>query len=317
MTVNAAHRLVCSGGRILLAAVFAVLVLIPAAHEAAARPLEEVKESGVLRVIVYTDFQPFSWEDEAGNVAGINADLGRAIARELGVKAQIIARGPGEEVDDDIRSNIWQGPRTGGVKGDVMMHVPLERELVARNSEAALGNAYFYEEVMLALRSDIHGDNGGLQDFEQGKANKVAVPVGTSGHYFLMFTNDGKLKNNISPYIEFDGAIEAVATGAASGILARRARIEPLLAKTGVKVRFQSVEFPGTLRGRWNVGTAVREDSRDLGHAIGRILMELKASGELEKIFARHGVQYAEPQSIKYEEFERPSYNPLPLHLRR
>lgn len=298
-------------------AVFAfVAITVLAAATTMARPLEEVEHSGVLRVVVYTGFEPFSWVDDSGEVRGINADLGRAIARELGVKTKIFARGPGEEVDDDIRSNIWQGPRTGGLRGDVMFHVPLERELIARNSEAALGNAYFYEEVVLALRADRHGDDGGLQDFEDGKGNKIAVPFGTSGHYLLMFTRDGKLKNNVSPYRDFNGAIEAVQSGYASGILARRARLEPLLAKTGLKFRYVSVDFPGTLRGHWNVGTAVREDSRDLGHAVGRILRKLRGNGELEKIFANHGVTYVPPKRIKYEEFERPGYNPLPLHLR-
>ncbi len=308
-----------------LSAAFACVALLFAsliaaggsAPSASARPLEEVKDSGTLRVIVYTDFKPFSWEDENGGVEGINADLGRAIARELGVEAKIIARAPGEDIDDDIRSNIWQGPRTGGLKGDVMLHVPLERELIARNSEAALGNSYFYEEVVLALRTDVHQENGGLQDFEDGKGNKVAVPFGTSGHYLLMFTRDGKLKNNVSPYRDFNGAIEAFESGYASGVLARRARLQPLLAETSVPYRFVSVEFPGTLRGRWNVGTAVGEDSRDLGYAIGRVLRKLKGDGELQKIFAKHGVEFTPPQSIKYEEFERPGYNPLPLHLRK
>jgi len=100
----------CSGWMCWIAA--CVFTLMSMTLAAGARPLDEVKEAGELRVIVYTDAKPFSWED-GDKVVGINADLGRAIAKQLGVKPKIIARGAGEEVDDDIRSNIWQGPRTG------------------------------------------------------------------------------------------------------------------------------------------------------------------------------------------------------------
>lgn len=284
---------------------------------AQARPLDEVVQSGFLRVIVYTEFKPFSWETEDGKVAGIDADLGRAIARELGVEAKIIARGAGEKVDDDIRSNIWQGPRTGGVKGDVMMHVPMEKELIARNSEAAISNAYYHEHVVLALKRGVHGEAGGLADFEDGKDRKLACQFATSTHYFLAFALDGKIRNNVSPFVKFESAAENFLEGGSSGLMGRRAQIEAALKDADVDIVYSQPKFPGTLRSAWNIGTAVREDSRDLGYAVGRALGKLRSSGEMKDIFNRYGLTYVEPQAIAYEEFERPSYNQLPLHLRK
>jgi ABC-type amino acid transport substrate-binding protein len=264
---------------------------------AGARPLDEVKEAGELRVIVYTDAKPFSWED-GDKVVGINADLGRAIAKQLGVKPKIIARGAGEEVDDDIRSNIWQGPRTGGVKGDVMMHVPMERELIARNNLAAISNAYYHEEVILALKSDVMGEDADLLSFQDGKGNKVACQFATSTHYFLAFADDGKLRNHVSPFIKFESAAESFLEGGAAGLMGRRAQIESALGGSDLKLRFLTPEFPETLRSRWNVGMAVKEDSRDLGYAIGGALRKLKASGELAEIFKKYGVSYVNPKRI-------------------
>ena len=264
---------------------------------AGARPLDDVIEAGELRVIVYTDAKPFSWE-EGGKVVGINSDLGRAIAKQLGVKPKIIARGAGEEVDDDIRSNIWQGPRTGGVKGDVMMHVPMERELIARNNLAAVSNAYYHEEVILALKSDVLGEDADLQSFQDGKGNKVACQFATSTHYFLAFADDGKLRNQVSPFIKFESAAENFLEGGAAGLMGRRAQIESALGGSDLKLRFLTPEFPETLRSRWNVGMAVKEDSRDLGYAIGGALRKLKASGELAEIFKKYGVSYVNPKRI-------------------
>lgn len=280
----------------LLAAVLALIIAVVATStESLARPLDDVRASGVLRVIVYTDFRPFSWED-GGKVVGIDADIGRAIADKLGVEANIIARGAGEEVDDDIRSNIWQGPRTGGVKGDVMMHVPLERELIARNDLAALSNGYYHERVVLALRNDVLGDEAGLEAFRDGKGNKVACQFATSTHYFLAFALDGTLRNNVSPFVKFESAAEEFLEGRSAGLMGRRAQIEAALRDKDLKLRVLEPEFPETLRSNWNVGTAVKEDSRDLGYAIGRALRELRATGELEKIFEKYGVSYVAPR---------------------
>ncbi len=285
----------CSGWMCWITA--CVFTLMSLTQFAGARPLDDVIEAGELRVIVYTDAKPFSWE-EGGKVVGINSDLGRAIAKQLGVKPKIIARGAGEEVDDDIRSNIWQGPRTGGVKGDVMMHVPMERELIARNNLAAVSNAYYHEEVILALKSDVLGEDADLQSFQDVKGNKVACQFATSTHYFLAFADDGKLRNNVSPFIKFESAAENFLEGGAAGLMGRRAQIESALKGSDLKLRFLTPEFPETLRSRWNVGMAVKEDSRDLGYAIGAALRKLKASGELAEIFEKYGVSYVDPKKI-------------------
>ena len=55
--------------------------------------------------------------------------------------------------------------------------------------------------------------------------------------------------------------------------------------------------MPGVVRTRWTVGTAVRDNSRDLGYAIGNTLAELHDSGELARIFTAHGVTYVAPSA--------------------
>lgn len=304
------------GGGIGTYAAALVLVFLALVSPADARPLDDVKSHGVLRVVVYTEFKPFSWENEKGEVVGIDADIGRAIAEKLGVEADIIARAAGEAADDDIRSNIWQGPRTGGVKGDVMMHVPMERDFIARNNLAAISNAYYHEHVVLALNTDVLGKDASLDSFQDGKQHKVACQFATSTHYFLAFAQDGKLRNNVSPFVKFESAAENFLEGGSAGLMGRRAQVEFALKGQKLNLQYSEPEFPDTLRSKWNVGTAVHEDSRDLSHAIGRILRELKSDGELEKIFARYGVTYEAPRRISIKEFERPGYDPLPPNLR-
>ncbi len=258
-----------------------------------ARPLDDVIESNLLRIVVYYDNRPFSWEED-GVAKGIDADIGRAIAAKLKVKPEILVRSAGEDVDDDLRSNIWQGPRTGGPKGDVMLHVPMEREFIARNNLVAISNAYYREEVVLALNTDLVPDGEGLSAFRK---LDVACQFSTSAHYFLAFIDDGAYRDNVSPYIKFKDAVARFKSKESAGLMGRRAQIESYLKGSGLSLRYLMPDFPPTLRGRWNIGTAVKDDSRDLGYAIGAAFDEMKSSGELRKIFEAYGVSFVDPST--------------------
>ena len=53
--------------------------------------LEQVKESGKLVVGIYPDYPPFEFHSTANGsdeIAGVDKDLGEAIAKELGVEAE-------------------------------------------------------------------------------------------------------------------------------------------------------------------------------------------------------------------------------------
>lgn len=278
--------------RLTVVTVLACLLAALFTHPSTARPLDEVKDTNLLRIVVYLDYRPFSWEEEDGTVKGIDADLGRAIAEELGVKAEVLARNPGEDVDDDLRSNIWQGPRTGGHKGDVMMHVPMEREFIARNNLVAISNPYYHEKVVLAVNSDLVAPGEGLGAFRK---LKVACQYSTSAHYFLAFAENGEIGQNVFSYRVFAEAAKTFLNKETAGLMGRRSDLDPWLDKAGFDVRLIEPEFPATLRQKWNVGTAVKDDSRDLGYEIGKALRQIRSSGKIKKIFAKYGVEYLPP----------------------
>ncbi len=257
-----------------------------------ARPLDEVVESKTLRVVAYLDNAPFSWDD-GGEYKGIDVEIGRAIARGLGVRPEIILRMPGEEQDDDIRVNVWQGPRTGGGVGDIQMHVPLDRELALRNQEAVLGNGYFQERVVVAIHPEITGKAPEF-DFFTGK-HKIGVKLGTVADYFLMTFEDGALINNVAHHINpLDGAKE-FAKKETAALMGVRSNIEALLTGLGVEPVFVEPDMTGIVRTNWVAGMAWREDSRDLGYAIEAVIENLMRSGQMARIFESYGVTYFPP----------------------
>lgn len=274
---------------IVLAHVLLAPVLLVPAH---ARPLDDVRTSGVLRVIVYDDNAPFSWTEPDGTVKGIDADVARAVAVHMGLKADVIARSAGEEADDDLRSNIWQGPRTGGVVGDVMMHVPMEKEFIVRNNLTMISNAYLQEEVVLAVHPDMVDPAAGLDPFKRAK---LAVHFATTAHYFVMFADGGAYKNSVNPYKTFQSAVDSFVARQNAGLLGRRAQIEAALGDAKAGVVISKPSFDTHLRMSWTIGTAVKHDSRDTAYAFGNALSALIATGEIDAIFARYGVTRVPP----------------------
>ena len=121
-------------GLLLGAAATAGLALLPALAEAA--PLAKVKALGVLRVALYKDNRPWSWS-EGGKVHGIDADLARAIADKLGVRADLAEIVADESVDDDLRNAVWKGGLVGVIPADQMLPKPVDRTVATRNHQVA------------------------------------------------------------------------------------------------------------------------------------------------------------------------------------
>jgi ABC-type amino acid transport substrate-binding protein len=256
-----------------------------------ARPLDDVVATKSLRVIAYLDNAPFSWEDD-GKLKGIDVEIARAIARELGVEAEVILRMQGENADDDLRGNVWRGPLTGGGVGDIMMHVPVDREFALRNKEAVIGNPYFQERVAVAIHPEMTGDKPTFNVF---KDKKISVQIGTVSDYFLMTYQDGALIDNIAHHVKpAVGAKEFIGRETAAWMGVRSA-IEALLREQGEKATFVEPPMDGIVRSKWIIGMAWKENSRDLGYAIEAALEKIKSSGEMDRIFQSYGVTYAAP----------------------
>ena len=277
-----------------VAASIAVAVAsLMAGGAAVARPLDEVIAAKSLRVVAYLDNEPFSWNDN-GKARGIDVDIARAMARELGVDAEIILRMPGEKEDDDLRVNVWKGPLTGGGVGDIMMHVPVDREFALRNKEAVIGNGYFQERVAVAIHPDLTGE---APTFETFKTQKIGVQIATVADYFLMTYQDGALIETISHHVKPAVGAEAFATKSVAAWMGVRSQIESLLEAKKIKPPFVEPDMTGIVRSNWVVGMAWKDNSRDLGYAIQAALEKITNSGELKTIFETYGVTYMPPPS--------------------
>lgn len=261
------------------------------ASAATARPLDTVRASGVLVVSVYRDFAPWAFV-ENGEPKGIDVDIGRLLAEALGVRAEFMIRPADEDVDGDLRANVWRGDIVEHRRADVMMHVPVDHDLALRNDQVVICCAYAAERMGIAYDPQAVP----VKNFAAFRSRRVAVELDTTGDIWLSAAFHGLLGPNIDRGRTFAAAVEAYRSGRDAALVAPRAQLEWATRDGARPTVVEEWPMPGIVRSSWPIGIAVRFDSRDLGHALAGALDEARADGRIAALHARHGVTWLEPK---------------------
>lgn len=279
-------------GALTVAGAFAGVAGVPFLASADAAPLARVRELGVLRVAVYRDNPPWSWTKE-GKLVGIDADLARALAAKLNVRADVAEITADESVDDDLRNAVWKGGLLGFMPADIMLHVPFDRTFAARNDQVAIIAPYYRETFQFAGR---HGDIDIDAPPVQWKGRRLAAELDSIPDFYLIGAFGGALSKDVVHYPSGTQAVAALVDGQADGVLASRAQIEAVLHDRGATgIVRRRMPLPAFTSPGWDIGMAVRENSRTLGDAVEDAMTALVASGEMQALFAAHGVAYEKP----------------------
>lgn len=258
------------------------------APPAAARPLDEVRDSGTIRIAVYRDFAPFS-EVHDGRFEGVDVDIGRALAGRLGVAVEFMPVTAGESVDDDLRNAVWKGHYLGGGVADVMLHVPVDRRFAMRNKLVAIFGAYARMDTVAA--GDAETASSGLDPDAIGEG-RIGVELATLADAYLLTAHAGALRDNVVHYPSTVAAAEALARGEVEIAVGTRAEIEAGIGERRSAFALAPVEIPGS---SWLIGAAVDEHSRDLGYAAADVLAELVEAGAVAQAFAARSLSYLPP----------------------
>lgn len=288
MGAPATRRLVLSG----LACAAAAAVARPAV----ARPFDDVKSSGVLRVALYRDNAPFS-DDPGGKPVGIDVDLARMIAEKLGLKAEIRIVEASENVDGDFRLNLWRGDLAGSTLADLMLNVPADKLLALRNEQVFFTAPYVEQRLAIAYREGVV--EGGFQDVQDIEGKTVAVEGTSPVDALLGFAGGGAYRESLKHYRDFSDAAAAYLAGETDFLAGSRVAIEAALAaapkeqRAGIEVK--DIVAAGVVKTRWELCGAVRSDSRDLAYQVGDALAALTAEGAVKGAFAAHGASFNPP----------------------
>ena len=266
-----------------------VLMALAGAPPAWARPLHDVQSSGLLRVSVYRDYKPWSWE-ENGTLKGVDVEIGAALAKALGVKVDYFLVRADDSINDDLRNGVWKGTVLGEQPGDVMLHVPNDPKIEADNDRVKLTAPYQMEGLAMAVEP---AKAEAARDFSLFEREKVAVDMQTLSDIILLSERDHKLIPNVVHVHGEEKAAEAYDKGEVVAFYGEAAMVESLAHQASRPV---TIVFPHSRMAKtWPVGGAVKADSIDLADAIDEAVADLSKSGELKKIFASYGVSWRPP----------------------
>jgi ABC-type amino acid transport substrate-binding protein len=273
-------------GLLRLAAGAALAGLAPAVLRAqpAAGRLARIRERGSLIVGLYHEMPPFH-----DNGRGIDVELGRALAAQMGLKFSALPFQAGENMGDDLRNMVWKGHYLGWGPADVLLHVPLERGLTAANPQVQVVAPYYRERVLLAVdvaklpRAESLADLQGL---------RVAVCGQSLAGWLLAGAEGGALKDTL--VTAFPDGVAAAAwlrDGRADAVAGLASELESVLAGDE-RFRLQPLPSPRLPRDGWAVGCAVRADANDLAEALLVAMQAVQADGRLQAIFRQAKVEW-------------------------
>ncbi len=260
------------------------------AKEIVGQSLDDIRERGWILFAVYEDFAPYSYT-KAGELVGVDIDVGRLIAKVLGVEARFYATQAGENVDADLRFNVWKGRLIGGQIANVMLHVPYNRELACRNEQVVLNGQYYNERLAIAYSKAAYPDSAPVPAYF--RFDTVGVENDTISDFYLSGLIGGQLIRNMRRFADYGAAMAALRAGKIKAVMGPIGQLEHGLDDT---LALHTPPLPGLASSQWTLGIAVRHSWRPLSYAVDDAIRAAVEDGRLRAIFKNHGLSYTPPK---------------------
>ena len=248
--------------------------------------LQRIRERGSLVVGIYNEMPPFHVGGQ-----GIDVALAGALAKALEVKLTLLPFNADENMNDDLRNLVWRGHYLGFGPADVLLHVPVDRPLMAANPRVSIFGPYYRERVMIARdlakapRMDSLADLG---------TQKIAVPGQSLAGWLLIGADSGKYRDQLTTKLK-DGT-EAAALLQRGDVVAAAGHASELESVLAGDARFAIEPLPlPRMKDGWVIGMAVKKENEDLAHALQAAINTLTDNGELGRMFAAGKVSWRKP----------------------
>lgn len=266
---------------------------MPALGQTELTDLAKIKASGVLKVAVYKANAPFS--DGAGSdLSGLDVSIATALAKEMGLRLALLPFDAGENMNDDLRNMVWRGHYLGYGPADVMLHVPVDRHLMAENRQVLIFAPYMRQVLMVLHDTRKVPDVRSAEDL---KGQPLSAERGSGAASVLMGYGGGLLRNQVQIAETGIAAAEAVATGKVAAAYVTRAQAEAVVSRLKGEhgLQLSPLQLPGLPGNGWPLGMAIKSQHKELGQAIESALAALRQRGELQALFRQQGLTLTAP----------------------
>ncbi|MBU0806881.1 MAG: transporter substrate-binding domain-containing protein [Gammaproteobacteria bacterium] len=284
-----------------LAVLCSLLLALSEPLLAQVRSYDSIVESGVLKVALYEDFPPYSFQQD-GQPRGVDYDIAQALAAGLGLTLEVIWAPPGEKLDDDLRDYIWRGHYLRPKQlADVMLRVPYDREFSYKSNEfgelvnelVVMFGPYQRERWQVAFDQRRLKAVPSVAVFQR---HPIGVEVESVPSFYLSSVFDGMLSKMTHHYRNPQEAFAAMKAGEVDAVMALRGEVDwqrKLAADSQLALAENA--YPNMGKQVWDIGMAVHESNRQLAYALEEKLEELILAGELKRIYGQYGLRYELP----------------------
>lgn len=248
--------------RVLLLLIAACCLLIAVAGcNGRTTTFDRIQETGVLRIGLDPTYPPFEVAD-ASDVWGLDVDLARAIAAELGVTAEFVYFG---------YDGLYDALLTE--QADVLISALVVDE--SRTRDFAYSDPYFNAGQILLVAAD-ETEIAGMADMN---GRTLAVELGSQGHVEALSWQRRVPNLTIQPYNSPEAALTALTNPATADAVLIDAISGRLFLADNPDLR--RLPQPVTVE---PFAIVTRHDDGDLRDALNDALQTLQASGELDTI---------------------------------
>jgi cystine transport system substrate-binding protein len=224
--------------------------------------LSQVKSAGVIKVGTEGTYAPFTYHDASGKLVGFDVEIGQAIAKRLGVKAEFV-------------EGKWDGLIAGL---DVNRYDAVINEVSitdARKAKYDFSTPYIASKAVLIVRSD----NKDIKSFADLKGKKSANTL-TSNFGKLAQSNGAEVVGvqgfNESIDLVSSGRVDATINDSLSFLDFKKHQPN---AKLKVAASEKDADYSGVI---------IRKGNPELQAAINKALADIKADGTYLKISKKY-----------------------------
>jgi polar amino acid transport system substrate-binding protein len=229
--------------------------------------LDKIKKDGVVKVGSRVDNPPHSSFDSSGNWVGFDLDIAGAIAKQWGVRLELV------KVDELTRISFLQN-------GKIDLAIASISKTRKRGAQVDFSQTYFYSTQTFLVRK------GQISSYKDLVGKKVGASRGSSsiGNWQTWLTRNGFPGNpEIEQFGDKHAALAAVKQGAIAGWTED---FEVLASYAGNDPDLTVLNVPGGTGVKLD-GIAMHKNDSALRDAVNLALQELAASGEYDKIYDR------------------------------
>ena len=239
-----------------------VLALLAIGGTAFAGSLADVKSAGTLRIGTEGTYSPFTFHDKSGQLVGFDVEIGRAVAKRMGVKTEFV-EGKWDGLIAGLASNRYDA---------VINQVGITDERKARFD---FSKPYIVSKAVLIVKTD----DDDIKDFADLSGKRAAQSL---------TSNYGKIAEDAGATIVgtegFDQSIQLVLTGRADATINDNlSYLDFKKQKPDAPVKVVATEAAAAAS-----GIIVQKDNPELIAAIDKALDEIKADGTYDAISAKY-----------------------------